>query len=379
MSIDWLEVEEILDDEAQLADRKERAELRLKHNAEDREAWLELLDVIDQQAEKSLGDQYASEGWSAANSAFQQNIDDAILRAWCSRFALRTGDITLALHEAAEAMKSDPREPIARIVRAQVFMQAGRFNEALSDIDVGAGDIRSRIGSKDVEPRPTDERFLEELLRLQIVCLARTKRYNEALQIQRKRYESQPDTVQVIIDYAELLELTGDVAKSASVLNEAIKTHPANIDLLTHTASRHYERSDFAQGIELADRVLELDPQHLETWHFRAQCCFQQGDYQRALEDHSMIGELSKSIPIDAGFIATCYEKMGKKDEAIAALEKGLKDSRNGMDRILALRKQLADLSERISGGASKNLGPNDPCWCGSGKKLKKCHRVSRA
>jgi hypothetical protein len=25
---------------------------------------------------------------------------------------------------------------------------------------------------------------------------------------------------------------------------------------------------------------------------------------------------------------------------------------------------------------AARTLGPNDPCWCGSGKKYKKCHRA---
>lgn len=375
MSIDWLNIEELIDQHESLSEQRDRANQQVSDDPENRSAWLELLDALDQLAEKNPGENYADQGWSAANRASHSFEDDAHIRGWCARFALRSGDISLALFEAAEALKADPREVLARIVRAQVFMQAGRFQEALGDLDLAEGDINARHGTE--ARRSYDERLGNELTRLRILCLARTHRYQEALDIQHNRYKEEPDEVQVIIDYAELLEMTGSLEHSKDVLSEALIRNPSSIELLRHVSARHYDRREFSQAIELADEVLELNPQHLETWHFRAQCHLQRKQFQQALDDHSMIAELSKTIPLDASFIAACYVGMGKQQEALDALKAGIKDPRNPMDRVLDLRKQLSELTARMTGGASKNLGPNDPCWCGSGKKLKKCHRVA--
>jgi hypothetical protein len=38
------------------------------------------------------------------------------------------------------------------------------------------------------------------------------------------------------------------------------------------------------------------------------------------------------------------------------------------------LRKDLAQLGDPYRKGANEKLGRNDPCWCGSGKKYKRCH-----
>ena len=37
---------------------------------------------------------------------------------------------------------------------------------------------------------------------------------------------------------------------------------------------------------------------------------------------------------------------------------------------------QSSNSSSQNSGGVNKDVGRNDPCWCGSGKKFKKCHGV---
>ncbi|MFP4598560.1 MAG: SEC-C metal-binding domain-containing protein [Persicimonas sp.] len=38
------------------------------------------------------------------------------------------------------------------------------------------------------------------------------------------------------------------------------------------------------------------------------------------------------------------------------------------------LRKELEQLGEPFQEGASGKLGRNDACWCGSGRKYKRCH-----
>lgn len=38
------------------------------------------------------------------------------------------------------------------------------------------------------------------------------------------------------------------------------------------------------------------------------------------------------------------------------------------------LRQEIAQRGEPYRKGAGDNLGRNDPCWCGSGRKYKRCH-----
>jgi preprotein translocase subunit SecA len=47
-----------------------------------------------------------------------------------------------------------------------------------------------------------------------------------------------------------------------------------------------------------------------------------------------------------------------------------------GQEEIGEQKKQIANTKKKIEGenGEKKKLGRNDPCWCGSGKKYKKCH-----
>lgn len=42
-----------------------------------------------------------------------------------------------------------------------------------------------------------------------------------------------------------------------------------------------------------------------------------------------------------------------------------------------AVQKQQASTIPKTSGITNHNLGRNDPCWCGSGKKYKKCHMTN--
>ena len=40
--------------------------------------------------------------------------------------------------------------------------------------------------------------------------------------------------------------------------------------------------------------------------------------------------------------------------------------------------REVTELATGIVAAPDKKLGPNDTCWCGSGRKYKRCHRDSR-
>ena len=49
-------------------------------------------------------------------------------------------------------------------------------------------------------------------------------------------------------------------------------------------------------------------------------------------------------------------------------------DRRRGARSAWAARRRRRDAAARSSRRAQEKVGRNDPCWCGSGKKFKKCH-----
>jgi uncharacterized protein YecA (UPF0149 family) len=101
------------------------------------------------------------------------------------------------------------------------------------------------------------------------------------------------------------------------------------------------------------------------------------GNAQGALQDHQMILELSKKMPLDQAFRAECFLAMGRKDEAVAALKLGIEEAKDWPQRRKEYEAMLQSLMVQPPGAQPKGgpkLSPNDPCWCGSGKKLKKCH-----
>jgi len=114
-------------------------------------------------------------------------------------------------------------------------------------------------------------------------------------------------------------------------------------------------------------------------------------------ECHIMFLELSKVIREEV--IALLYHAQVEADDA-AALEQRQDGRANGnlayehqslagADAIAAAGGSTATATAAIAGGGSvatpvaprpvvksdhENIGRNDPCWCGSGKKFKRCH-----
>jgi len=78
--------------------------------------------------------------------------------------------------------------------------------------------------------------------------------------------------------------------------------------------------------------------------------------------------ELSRSDDIDGGGFAYEHESLAGAD-AIAAAGGGVA----GGAVATMLGGGGAVATQRVTSERDK-IGRNDPCWCGSGKKYKKCH-----
>jgi tetratricopeptide (TPR) repeat protein len=358
MSIDWLEAESAIDERLALQKRREELEAAFRADTGNGEITLQLIQTLDQ---LGVG---AQEIATRCEPAFHANPNDAALMAWLAQLSYRMGQLKICMVTAKHAATLDPDEPMANFTLGQVLLYSGAFEDGLSYAkrawDVGqAAHYHANIG------------------RLYCILLARLKRFDEAYAFQLERLAERPDDTQAVIDTADLMQEMGREADATKMLVETAEKKPRDTDLLFRLSVGAFESDDLLNARNWADKLIEADAQHLEGWNLRSQIRFKMGDFEGALADHGMISELSKTMKLDQSFRASCFESMGRKEDAIAALKHGLEESKSWPERIKQYRQHLDRLQTVPPSQQPKRnqkLSPNDPCWCGSGKKLKKCH-----
>ena len=96
------------------------------------------------------------------------------------------------------------------------------------------------------------------------------------------------------------------------------------------------------------------------------------GDARRRLGGRSCSQQPS---PNGGGNGALSYEHESLAGaDAILAAGGGTVDRRPAASAAAAARSRPRSPRSRRSTPSMENIGRNDPCWCGSGKKFKKCH-----
>lgn len=358
MSIDWLEAETAIDERLALQQRRETLEASLKANPADGETALRLINTLDQLEVP------AQEIAMLCEPAFQANPKDPALMAWLAQLSYRLGQLKICMVTAKHAATLDPDDAMANFTLAQVLLHAGAFDDGLKYAQK-AWDVGQAM------------HFRHEIGRLYCILLARLKRFEDAYQFQLERLNERPDNTQAIIDTADLLTEIGRGKDADAMLTEAYARKPRDTDLLFRLAVGCFEDNDFLGAKRWADKLIDADSQHLEGWNLRSQIRYRLGDFEGALADHEMIRELSKTMPLDQSFRASCLEGLGRKEDAIAALKNGLEEVKHWPDRVKQYKQHLDKLQTVPPEQQPKRqhkLSPNDPCWCGSGKKLKKCH-----
>jgi Flp pilus assembly protein TadD len=357
MSIEWLEAESAIDERLALKKQREKLEAAYDENPKDAEAALRLLNVLDQ---LGIPPQEMAE---KAEPAFEANPNDPALMAWLGQLSYRMGQFKLAMLTLKHAMERDPQDTLANFTLGQLMLYAGSFEDAFR--------YAERAWATGVASY-----YRKEIARMYCIALARLKRFEEALKFQQEQLAERPDDSQTIIDTSDLLSEMGRNSESFKLLTDAVEKKPTDTDLLFRLGVGHFENNDYAEALSWADKVIAADAQHLEGWNLRAQIKFKLRDFKGALADHEMMRELSKTMPLDQSFRASCFEALGDKEAAIAALKQGLIEAKDWPDRRQQYQQHLDRLQVVPPSQQQRkhNLGPNDPCWCGSGKKLKKCH-----
>ena len=357
MSIEWLEAESAIDELLALKQQREKLESAYDGNPKDAENALRLINVLDQ-----LGIP-AQEMAEKIEPAFEANPNDPALMAWLGQLSYRMGQFKLSMLTLKHAISLDADDTLANFTLGQLMLYAGSFEDAQR--------YAERAWATGVATY-----YRKEIARLYCIALARLRRFDEALAFQQEQLAERPDDSQTVIDTADLLSEMGRSAEAFRMLQEAQAKKPTDTDLLFRLSVGHFENNDFAKALGWADKILQADAQHLEAWNLRAQIKSKLGDFRGALADHEMIRELSKTMPLDQSFRASCFEGMGDKLAAIATLKQGLIEAKDWAERRQQYQQHLDRLQIQPPSEQQRQhkLGPNDPCWCGSGKKLKKCH-----
>lgn len=357
MTIEWLEAESAIDERLSLKDALATLKNELTDDPTNAEVALKLLNVMDQLEVP------APEMAESVEPAMTANPKNPALMAWLGQLSYRLGQVKVGMLTLKHVMEIDPDDVLANFTLGQMMLYAGAFEDGLKYARK-AWDLGQ------------DTHYIKEIARLYCILLARLKRFEEAFQFQQKQLESRPDDTQTLIDTADLMGEMGRSGEAQRMLIDAQAEKPSDVDLLFRISVGYFENEKVGQGLFWADKVIDADAQHLEGWNLRAQIKFKLGDYEGALGDHEMISELSKSMPLDQSFRASCFEKMGCKQDAINALRQGIQECKDWPDRVQHYRAHLDRLTvvPPEQQRRKHNLGPNDPCWCGSGKKLKKCH-----
>ena len=358
MTIDWLEAESAIDERLALNARAEKLKAELAADPKNAEVALRLLNTLDQM------EAAPQEMAQLCEPAFQANPKDAALMAWLGQLSYRLGQMKLAMVTLKHALALDPNEVLANYSMGQLMMYAGAYDEGL------------KYGSKAWEGADATW-YRREIGRLYCIALARLKRFDDAYMFQQKRLAESPEHTQTVIDTADLLREMNRNIDGVALLRDLYKKKPRDPDLLFRLAVGYFEDENNVEAKVWADKLIDADSQHLECWNLRSQIRAKLGDFKGAMLDHMMIRELSKKTPLDHVFLSDCLVALGRKDEAVATLKQGLEEVSQWPDRVKQYKAALSKLTvQPPEQQAPRNhkLGPNDPCWCGSGKKLKKCH-----
>ncbi|MEE9312154.1 MAG: tetratricopeptide repeat protein [Planctomycetota bacterium] len=358
MNIDWLEAESAIDDRLSLNKRRADIEEQLKADPTDAELAYQLLNIMDQL--EVPPNQMAE----AVEAAFTASPNHAGLMAWLGQLSYRMGEMKVSMLTLKQAISLDKDDPVANFTLAQIMLYTGSFKDGL-------------IYAERAWELGHASHFVKEIGRVYCITLARLGKWDEAVKFQEARLAERPTDSQTIIDTSDIYAETGKMVEALKMLTDASEANPSETDLLMRLAIHHFEMDKYTDAHQWADKVIAADAQHLEGWNLRAQIRLKQNDPKRALEYHGMISELSKSMPLDQAFRAECLMMLGQKEVAIDALKQGIEEVKDWPDR-LKIYKQMLEKIQIVAPSKNKTksvkLAPNAPCWCGSGKKFKKCH-----
>jgi hypothetical protein len=130
-------------------------------------------------------------------------------------------------------------------------------------------------------------------------------------------------------------------------------------------------KDDYGLGREILEAAIRMNPRYDFALGLRDKCVSHYEDYSRAPKKDRKMIKTTNDLILDYGrrkYLRTVFRKY----------EDFLR--KEGIDLSYKTRSQVTTLKPSPNGTMTGHaIGRNDPCYCGSGKKYKKCHGASNA
>jgi tetratricopeptide (TPR) repeat protein len=244
---------------------------------------------------------------------------------------LHQGKTPQAIAEYQKILKQEPKDQITLMTLGDLFVRQGEtfqaleYFERLAKIFLNDGFTTKAIAiyKKVAKLAPEESRHLERLAELYVqqgvlsearpLYLQLTEvhlkagRQSQAAAILRKLLEAEPNNLRVQTRLGELCLSMGQQKEA--------------IEIFVDSVQQVLDRGDHAEAVRLADRILQIDAQHLPTLILKARALFGTGH-------HTEAATLLESLPEqDAGGEITTlllehYVESGQTEKAAALAEK---------------------------------------------------------
>jgi tetratricopeptide (TPR) repeat protein len=208
-----------------------------------------------------------------------------------------------AAAELAIYLQSTPKDAIAHIKRASILTDLGKNEEALAELDQAAA------------TRPESP----ETLKLRSLVYFRLKKYDLAVATLQKLETAAPGDTDIHARLGHVLLEKKDYPGAVKELVIAYRADPKQNDVLHDLLLAEYQGGNYAGTLTLLDEIGKHETLAITSVYIRASCYDKLGQKQEAIDTYRKFLELNGDKPNDEYFVSA---------ERVRVLERELKEKK---------------------------------------------------
>jgi Flp pilus assembly protein TadD len=227
----------------------------------------------------------------------------------------RVGRTEEALAAIIEAVRLDPRDPVARAAHGALLMQLGRPNEAIAPLEMAAALIEGRMGWVERDTR----RIIQGNLGWAYAAIGRTE---DALEVLRSA--AGDDNVSAMNNLGSVLGRVGEWEEAQQVLERARQHDPDNPNVQSNLGWVYANLGRLEDAAHLLERAILLQPGEASAHGNLGWVRLRAGDFTGAL--HAL--EMALTLQPDSGWIVNmmgvAHARLGDWPRAVVSFERAL-------------------------------------------------------
>jgi tetratricopeptide (TPR) repeat protein len=208
-----------------------------------------------------------------------------------------------AAEELATYLQSSPKDALARIKRASILTDLGKNEEALSELDQAA------------TSRPESP----ETLKLRSLVYYRLKKYDLSVAALQKLEIAAPNDTDIHARLGHVLLEKKDYPGAVKELVPAYRADPRQSDVLHDLLVAEYQGGNYPATLALLDEVAKRETLPDTSIYIRASCYDKLGRKQEAIDTYRKFLALNGDKPNDEYFVSA---------ERVRVLERELKEKK---------------------------------------------------